>query len=160
MTRAWIGRVARPVLVVLALGLGPGPVASAVPVASAGGITLFRSPSGNINCAYFEADGDIFPVAQVTCEVMRFVGTAPRRPASCELDWVPSASLTADARPARLFSCQGDTIAGGPGTPVLAYGRTASFGPFRCSSSTSGVRCELPRSGRGFEVGSRAIRRF
>lgn len=149
-------------MVALTLGTSAGLALSVSPgaVAAPGDITLFRSPSGNVNCAYFEADGDVFPVAQVTCEVLRFVGTAPRRPASCELDWVPSATLTADTRAVRLFSCQGDTVAGGPGTPVLAYGRSASFGPFRCSSSTSGIRCELPRSGRGFEVGSRAIRRF
>ncbi len=121
---------------------------------------LFRSPSGNVNCAYFPADGDIFMSATLTCEVLRYTGTVPRRPADCDLDWVASASMTATSKAASLWSCQGDTIAGGPDTPVLAYGKSVTRGPFKCTSSTSGIRCERTRSRIGFSVGSKAVTRF
>lgn len=121
---------------------------------------LFRSPSGNINCAYFPADGDSFDVAIVSCEVLRFTGKAPKPPVDCDLDWVASATVRADRSRASLWSCQGDTIAGGPGTPTLAYGASVTRGPFRCSSSTAGIRCENTASRRGFSLSSKSVTGF
>jgi hypothetical protein len=144
----------------LARGATRQPVALPAAASSSDRPYLFRSPTGNINCAYFPADGDVFPVATVSCEVLRFTGTPAKRPNDCDLDGVASATLTARNAPAALWSCQGDTIAGGPDTPTLAYGKSITRNVFRCSSSSAGIRCDNIVTKRGFQVSSRSVTRF
>jgi len=44
-------------------------------------------------------------------------------------------------------------------TPTLGYGKQITVGRFRCRSQRSGVRCTVIRSGKGFLIDSKAVRR-
>jgi hypothetical protein len=114
--------------VALLAGLGPAG-------ASAGTATqrFFRSPSGNIEC---ELD-------------YRQAGLA--NAAYCQT-FTPSRSVTlGPAGALKICSGQGCIGNGPDGERTLAYGSSASLGPFRCSSLSSGVRCTIA-SGKGFAI--------
>ena len=132
--------------------------APAAPAAPA--FVHFQTPSGNINCL-----GSGSGPAFVSCVVKK--ATWPYRapkPASCDLDWNPL-ELGLGRRKVSLGACRGDI---GPlclptavdKCTTLAYGRSVTFGPFRCSSATTGVTCAYrtaPRVGfriarEGFEI--------
>jgi hypothetical protein len=53
-----------------------------------------------------------------------------------------------------LSTCAGSRCLVNPPekTPTLAYGRTVTLRPFRCTSPTKGVRCVAIRSGHGFPI--------
>lgn len=127
-----------------ALLVGPGPLVAAE------ALRTFQSPTGNIHCLISTGPQDT-PIA--VCEVREFTGHAPPRPADCELDWVPGASVDAKGQ-VRLFSCQGDTNVD-PKNKPLPYGQTITHGGFTCSAAPTGVTCTT-KSGRGFLV-SRAV---
>lgn len=106
----------------------------------------FQTPSKNINCTYYEYDGE---PATLACEVRGYTGTSPARPKDCDLDWNALPSIRERGK-AELFACVGDTR-WWPEAPVLKYGSTWKYGPFRCSVAPSGVTC-TNRSNRGFVV--------
>jgi hypothetical protein len=142
---------ALPLLVAAVLGsvsVGGSP-------ASAASSELFKSPSGNINCAYFPPP--IAKVAVVTCEVSTFSGKAAPRPDDCDLDWVASATVGRTGK-VSAWSCQGDTIAGA-NTKAIAYGATWSKDGFTCVSSAAGMRCSA-KNGHGFSVSKTAVTKF
>lgn len=123
--------------------------------ASAASAELFKSPSGNINCAYFPPP--IVKAAMVTCEVSTFSGKAAPRPDDCDLDWVASATVDRSGK-VSTWSCQGDTIAGA-NTKVIAYGSTWSKDVFKCVSSVAGMRC-THKNGHGFSINRTAVTKF
>jgi len=106
-------------------------------------IAHFRTPSGNIQCGYIS--GGSFPT-ELRCEIRSGVKPLPPKPRSCEFDWGGGFFLS-PAGPARVL-CISDTIQV-PNPPVLPYGTTRQLGPYRCSSSTAGLRC-TNTSGYGF----------
>jgi hypothetical protein len=97
----------------------------------------FQTPSKRIRCAAFSSGG---PGAFVRCDLLFLNDRA--------------ALLRARGR-GRIVKVT-DAVAG-PAAPVLAYGRTLRFGPFRCTSRTTGLTCRN-RHGHGFSV-SRERRR-
>jgi hypothetical protein len=118
--------------------------AVAVPGASAAsGIDTFRTPSGNILCAYLHISGvDV----SLRCDILSGLKPRPPRPRGCDLDYGGSVGLRPTGRTQVL--CVSDT----PTTPqakVIAYGRTWRGGPFTCSSKVAGLRCSN-RTGHGF----------
>jgi hypothetical protein len=121
-------------------------LAAAPIAASAGTIQTFRTPSGHIGCAY--------DTTMLRCDVDD-VAHAPARPRSCELDYGSAFALTRTGRARRL--CVGDT-AMDPDAKVLAYGRTRRYGPFTCTSRTTGLRCTTA-AGHGFTL-SRATQQL
>ena len=76
-----------------------------------------------------------------------------RRPASWTTARRSASTTTGRAR--RL--CVGDT-AMDPDAKVLAYGKTKHYGPFTCTSRTTGLRCTTA-AGHGFAL-SRATQRL
>ena len=46
-----------------------------------------------------------------------------------------------------------------PNSPTLAYGKDLTVGRFRCSSLRSGVKCVVNRSGKGFLINLKGVRR-
>jgi hypothetical protein len=98
---------------------------------------FFRSPSGDIEC---ELDYHAAGSSQAHCQT----GSPPR-----------SVTMTPSGR---LRTCAGIGCIGNPplDVSVLAYGRRATLGPFRCLSLTGGVRCRV-RSGRGFLISRSGI---
>lgn len=99
----------------------------------------FQTPSKRIRCAAFSSGG---PGAFVRCDLTFLNDRA--------------ALLRAHGR-ARIVKAT-DAV-GGPGSPVLAYGHTLRFGPFRCTSRTAGLTCRS-RSGHGFFVSRQRRRTF
>ena len=47
-----------------------------------------------------------------------------------------------------------------PPPPHLAYGRSVSYGGFRCLSLETGVRCVVVRSGKGFLISRSGVTRI
>jgi hypothetical protein len=110
-------------------GLGIG--TAAVGFAPLAGAYSFLSPSDNISC---EMENDIY----------------------CQTRFPPqSVHMSADGT---LTPCTGEGCEGNPGigTPTLAYGQSASAGPFTCVSQTDGVTCTVA-SGRGFTISNSGI---
>ena len=102
----------------------------------------FQTPSHNIACV-----GDS---RYIRCDT-RFVTkySQPRyKPRRCDLDWGPLGM----APTGRVHvQCVGDTALN-PKAKVLPYGKSRLYaGKFRCSSRTSGLRCQN-RSGHGFFI--------
>jgi hypothetical protein len=122
-----------------------------VVAAPAGADTLrfFRAPSGNIDCLVSEG--------YARCDIRTHTFKAPRRPATCDLEWGSVLSV-GKANRRGGFACVGDT-ARDPSARALPYGRSIAVGRVRCTSRTDGIRCRN-RFGRGFLVGRTAYRLF
>ncbi|WP_051222909.1 DUF6636 domain-containing protein [Conexibacter woesei] len=118
----------------------------AAPSAGASRIQTFRTPSGHIGCAY--------DTTMLRCDVDD-VAHAPARPRSCKLDYGSAFVLNKTGRARRL--CAGDTALD-PDARVLVYGKTKHYGPFTCTSKTTGLRCTTA-AGHGFAL-SRATQRL
>jgi hypothetical protein len=96
----------------------------------------FFSPTKNISC---EID-DTSTIRQVFCETI----SPPR-----------SVTMTVVGS---LTQCAGQQCLGNAGedTPTLPYGSVTGTGPFRCTSTSQGVRCTVT-SGRGFEIAAAGV---
>lgn len=115
------------------------PVSTPAFVASAP-FRVFRSPTGNIQCQLeFHDSGS----TGASCQTV----TPPR-----------SVTLQPDGR-TRI--CRGQRCIGNASENfvTLRYGRSVRLGPYRCSSSHSGIGCVV-RSGRGFLISRQHIKRL
>jgi hypothetical protein len=122
-------------------------------VSATDGSEAFTTPSKNIQCIYYSDFVDGKPWLE--CLVLEFGGKAPRKPADCDLDWSPQASLGRTGK-AEIFACRGDTsLQQFP--PVLKYGAVWKRGPYVCSVAQSGVTCRNG-SKRGFYVSRSSIK--
>jgi hypothetical protein len=97
---------------------------------------------------------------------------SPSRNISCELDTkqsVPDVAYCQSNSPQQsvhlaadgtVTICNGEGCVGNPGigTRTLAYGESASAGPFSCVSETGGVTCTVA-SGHGFTISNSGIQR-
>ncbi len=112
---------------------------------SASTVLLFRTPTGNIGCAYsIGLDG--FAAPTVRCDIRSRLRPEPPPPANCRLDSGDSIQIFR-LGPATLV-CHGDTAID-PSAPVLAYGHTWRRSGLTCVSQRIGLRC-FNRSGHGF----------
>ncbi len=107
----------------------------------------FRSPTGNIQCLFFDA-------SSVRCSIAAVSNRPAQRPADCDLEWGHDFGLGASSREGERL-CVGDTIAGD--YPVLHYGESTGYGTVICRSARKGVTC-VNRAGAGFEL-SRSLQR-
>ena len=99
-------------------------VSPAVPTLAGG---VFRSPTGNLTCEMGQS--------MLWCQSLR----TPH-----------GASLSTDGKFSACDAyCIGKTS---PNLPVLGYGKSVAFGPFRCLSETTGVTCTSSRAGKGFLI--------
>ena len=111
---------------------------------------VFRSPSGNIDCAIFIGTSDEIGASdEARCDLRAMTPSFTKRPADCELDWGNSFGIGA-GDPKGYLLCHGDTVAD-PGAMELGYDRSVSLGPFTCNSATSGMTCSND-AGHGFTV--------
>jgi len=108
----------------------------------------FRSPTGNIGCAYYNA--------VMRCDVRDGLVPRPPRPAGCPSDSDFGQGLTLSARGTGVV-CAGDTALGAPN--VLPYGRTWHRGLITCVSRITGMTC-TNANGRGFSIARGVYRRF
>jgi hypothetical protein len=109
---------------------------------AAAAFVQFRTPSGNIGCAFSSTPAR----GSLRCDILSGVKPRPPKPRSCQLDWGFGYSLGPTGR-ARVV-CAGDTAVD-RGSKALRYGRTWSRGGFTCTSRVAGLRC-TNRSGHGF----------
>jgi hypothetical protein len=105
--------------------------------AAAAQSSFFRTPSGNIYCAYF---------GSLRCDIRSGLVPRPAKPAGCDFDWGGTFELgrTGAAR----VGCVSDSVFT-PSARVLRYGTRWSRGGIVCVSRTSGLRC-TNASRRGF----------
>jgi hypothetical protein len=131
--------VFRAVVVLALLGL----VVGGGSALGASGAETFRTPSGNIYCAYEHYS---FAPIDLRCEIRTGVKPLPPKPRTCDADWGAGYSMRQTGLAHVL--CISDTIYD-PKAKVLAYGRTWHGGGFTCTSQTTGLRCMNAR-GHGF----------
>ena len=130
-------RLAQAAALVGGLGLLVAP-ASARDVFS-----MFRTPTGNIGCAYSWFDGES---PYLRCDIRSGLVPRPPKPKGCILDWGYGYQLRSVGK-AWSF-CAGDTALD-PRARVLAYGSRWSRGGFTCVSRAAGLTCRNG-SGHGF----------
>ena len=121
------------ILLACALALAPAAPAAAK-------VVDFQTPSKRIVCAYATGTGE---PAFIRCD-LRFLN-----------DRAVILEAGRRARKVKVTDAVGD-----PSSPVLAYGRSRSFGRFTCTSRTTGLTCRDRRSGHGFEVSRQRQRLF
>jgi hypothetical protein len=122
----------------------PASVCAAVAVCASSAeaaVRWFHSPSGNISC-----------------EVS--TGNTRGPYAYCAIGQKPK---TVELRASgRMTICNGiGCLSNAPENAfTLAYGRSTSLGPFRCTSLVKGMRCVVTRSGHGFLISRERIISF
>ena len=113
-------------ITVLAVLVAPAPAGALV-------TKTFRTPSKNIACAFYPAS--ITGRAVFRCDLLS--GLKPKPKQHCDVDWTgASMGPRGKAGP----TCAGDTVYD-RSAPILAYGRTWSYGGIVCTSRTSGLTC-------------------
>jgi hypothetical protein len=103
----------------------------------------FKTPSGNIGCAYSKLGGE---KAGLRCEIASGLRPLPPRPRKCIGDWGQAVGMGATGRATRL--CVSDTVMD-PHARVLAYGKTWKRAGFACTSRAAGLTCKNT-AGRGW----------
>jgi hypothetical protein len=115
-------------------------IALALPASADATFRQFRSPSGNIACAYSSSGG---PGPFIRCDVLSLndVGFFLKRRGKARRHHVT------------------DTVAN-PNARVLRYGHTRRFGRYTCKSRRSGLTCKNRRNGHGFKLSRERQRVF
>jgi hypothetical protein len=123
--------------------------------ARASTVVMFRTPSGNIGCVFASGLSGT-RAASIRCDIHTKRYQAPRRPASCDLDYGDSFEIgrIGRARPV----CHGDTAID-PRSRVLGYGSTWQRSGLTCTSRTNGLTCSN-RIGHGFFLSRQRWRIF
>jgi hypothetical protein len=107
-------------------------------------VVQFRSPSGNIGCA-FSSGLVAFETPAVRCDIRSRLRPAPRAPATCKLDYGDSIQVFKTGRASLV--CHGDTAIDRR-SRAIAYGHQFSRDGITCVSRTSGMTCtNLSRHG-------------
>jgi len=108
---------------------------------------FFRSPTGNIGCAY--------AAGELRCDVRDGVKPLPPAPKSCDYDWGQGFWLHETGKASIV--CAGDTALGNG--KVLPYGQTWKRDGLSCASSSDGFRCKNA-AGHGFFISRGSAYRF
>ncbi len=125
------------------------------------GITVFRSPSGNILCA-INSDGDPPPFAE--CDIQEADFPEKARPGDCDLAWQGRYVMVADGQP-QVGRCAGDPSGAwvynqeGQGQ-VLQYGQTTLVVDLACTSEKDGMVCWNVETRHGFQVSRGGLQLF
>ena len=131
-----IRHLRRPLpLIVAATG-----AALAFPAAAQAVYKTFRTPSGQILCAYFNPfEGPL----QIRCDLL-FLNDR--------------AVVLRPSGKARLTKVT--DAAGNPRSRTLAYGSSTRLGIYTCTSRRSGLTCKVRRTGHGFTVSKQSRKVF
>ena len=119
--------------------------------ASAADFVFFKTPSGNIGCAFIDFHG-----RSLRCDLREITNRPPPRPASCEFDYGQAFGLTPRGRAHRL--CVSDSVMD-PSARTVRYGHGIRRFGIRCTSRRSGLRC-VNRRAHGFALSRDAQRLF
>jgi hypothetical protein len=114
-------------------------------------LSQFLSPSHNIGCVLIGGSA--------RCDILHRTYHLPPRPKSCpHVVNFGQGVFVAESGKGRIV-CAGDT-ARIPGSRVLAYGSSDTFGRFACTSATSGMTCTNTHNGHGFFISIQSYRLF
>jgi hypothetical protein len=124
--------------------------------ASAKAVVLqFRTPTGNIGCAFSEGlVGDLTPT--IRCDIRSRLVPQPQPPKNCPLDSGDSIQITRGGR--AILVCHGDTAID-PHARVLAYGHQFRRDGVGCVSRATGITCANTQ-GHGFFMSRQSWRIF
>ena len=145
-------------MVIAAVALGALSGAAGAQAIPPDTLVQLSSPSGKIGCLATNMDGPF----SLRCDVSNPTYARPTRPRSCPLDYGEYGdSFTLGARGRAVWTCHGDTAlrAGQSGFRTLGYGRTWTWGPFRCTMRVTGITCRNA-AGRGFMLSQQRAVRF
>jgi hypothetical protein len=109
--------------------------------------TAFVSPTRNIGCSV--------SAAGARCDIRAKNWTAPKPATPCAASWGDAVQVGPGGAG---FACHSDTLLGA--TDVLAYGRSAKAGQYRCDSVETGVTCRHEGTGKGFSLAREAFDLF
>jgi hypothetical protein len=112
-------------------------------------IPTFRTPSGNIICAYYNRS--------LRCDIRSGLKPKPSRPRGCPSYTDFGQGLTLGPRRAGVV-CAGDTLLGEV-APALAYGHAWRRGTITCHSRITGLTCRNTRR-HGFFLSRQSWRLF
>ncbi|HEY5478200.1 MAG TPA: DUF6636 domain-containing protein [Gaiellaceae bacterium] len=119
-------------------------LAGSASASSSSGLRGFQTPSRNIVCGAYVGSQP----AWLRCDISSGLKPKPSRPKGCEFDFGGTLTLGATGR-ARI-GCVSDVVLPDPNkAPVLAYGKSWSYGPFKCRSARVGLTCRNLK-GHGF----------
>ncbi len=119
-------------------------LAGSASASSSSGLKGFQTPSRNIVCGAYTGSQP----AWLRCDISSGLKPKPSRPKGCEFDFGGTLTLSATGR-ARI-GCVSDVVLPDPSkAPLLAYGKTWSYGPFKCHSAKTGLTCRNLK-GHGF----------
>ena len=96
-------------------------------------ITFFKTPSGNIHCAFFGPHH-----GQVRCDIGQTGNAVKPRPSWCDFDFGKSYGVTRRGHGRRL--CVSDSV-NDPHARTLRYGKGIRKYGITCRSRTTGLRC-------------------
>jgi len=124
----------------------------------------FRTPSGNIACAWALDNGPFPPF--IRCDIRSGLRPPARRPRGCpaDSDYGQGLQLLAVPRAGErgrgvaTVVCAGDTVLGAS-QRILAYGESVTHGHIACTSARTGLTCRN-RAGRGFFLSRERWRLF
>lgn len=118
-------------------------------------VLQFRTPTGNIGCAFSEGlTGDLTPT--IRCDIRSRLVPEPRPPKGCQLDSGDSIQITRFGN--AILVCHGDTAID-PQSRILAYGHTFRRDGVGCVSRAVGITCTNAR-GHGFFMSRQSWRIF
>jgi len=116
-------------------------------------VMFWRTPSGNIHCAYLTNSQGV----NLRCDVLSGLKPRPPRPAGCRGDYGQGFELAARGR-ARVV-CANDGVFSPSSRPV-PYGWTWRRGGFSCLVRKIGLRCTNRNAGHGFFLSRQRSYRF
>jgi hypothetical protein len=108
----------------------------------------FTVPSGNISC--------LMTPSYARCDIFTHTYKPTKKPASCHSGWGQSLFVTKSGK--GHFLCIGDSIDGS--TRILKYGKSKTFGRFKCTSRKAGMTCTNLKNGHGFKMSQSSYKVF
>ena len=113
----------------------------------------FRTPSGNIGCAYAHFSGE---APYLRCDIRSGLKPRPRPSRPCDGEYGDSLSMAGTGRAHPI--CHGDTTFD-PAARVVRYGTSIRLAPFACTSRVTGLTC-TNASGHGWFLSRESYRLF
>jgi hypothetical protein len=111
-------------------------------VIKAGNFFAFKSPTGQVGCAYTRDP------TTLRCDT-RFATRFTHRPPRCEGDYGHSFEVSPHAHASAI--CAGDTVLSATGARTIPYGHSWTIGPYACTSQTASLTCTNDQ-GHGFRL--------
>ena len=129
-------------------GKTPGTPTPTPPVApngetiKVGHFLAFKTPSGQLGCAYTKDP------TTLRCDTT-FATRFKQRPPRCEGDYGHSFEVSPHGHASAI--CAGDTVLSATGAKTLPYGHAWTIGPYACTNQTTSLTCTNDQ-GHGFRL--------